>query len=715
LFNDEDFGYTNDPTPPPAPKSDKKKKKDEKAKKGVVTKATWAKWVTLLSDCLIIDGVVDSFVQDEDCRAMLFAAIEAAKTSGPESGSMEPLPQPSKQALEAPLIPLYRMLLSTLNAADATKASQYREQLLKSGMLKACLVEMMDLCDVLPVKPDHPAFKVEADAIKAEREEAAAAAKKKKDSGTTYWAKGTGYGTNSDDKSDFNLSAYVRETVLTGKKVTQLLEVVAFMLTFDFANTTEIPAFQKEINETVAASALQPVLESYLRNDSLLEMSRSLALYKVLFRIAQLLTTQEYFLPLLCPEDSSSNIFTLMEHLQRIAALVQKMPATSEKRLKEKEAKDGEKDGKKGFRKGKGKKGSSTTTTTTTSSSTAATTGEEEDPEAVKDADGDEPNDESEKFLASEIQKTFDLLRDKVQQRRDANRAKAREAAEKDGSMSKIDKLVEIYTTTLRDLQFGDCDMLEKGKDDEYNHHYKTRIKTDTSIGSKKMKRLVQELAVLSTSLPLHPDSSVFLRVDEQRIDVCKVLIMGPDKTPYESGCFLFDMYLDSDYPKSSPKINLMTTGHGSVRFNPNLYNCGKVCLSLLGTWPGAANEEWNEETSTILQLMISIQSLIFVPEPYFNEPGYESTMNTESGRTQSRQYNENIRMQTVRWAMIDQLKNPSPGFEEVIKTHFRLKKEAVLEQIDQWTAEFVAHAEEGHIKEFEKLAQELQRLLNSL
>lgn len=31
-------------------------------------------------------------------------------------------------------------------------------------------------------------------------------------------------------------------------------------------------------------------------------------------------------------------------------------------------------------------------------------------------------------------------------------------------------------------------------------------------------------------------------------------------------------------------QVNLQTTGKGTVRFNPNLYNCGKVCLSLLGT-----------------------------------------------------------------------------------------------------------------------------------
>ncbi len=49
-------------------------------------------------------------------------------------------------------------------------------------------------------------------------------------------------------------------------------------------------------------------------------------------------------------------------------------------------------------------------------------------------------------------------------------------------------------------------------------------------------------------------------------------------------------------------QVNFRTTGGGIVRFNPNLYQCGKVCLSLLGTWEGAQGEQWNE-TSTLLQV----------------------------------------------------------------------------------------------------------------
>lgn len=736
LFDNPDADTLLD-APAPTSKSNtansKKKKKDEK-KKGFVSKETWAKWVKLLSDCLVLDGVVDAFVQDEDCRAMLFCAIEAAKNassalalateSSGSASTLEPLPQPSKQALEAPLIPLYQMLLTTLASAsnDAAKAATYREQLHSRGLLKSCLVDMMELCDVLPVNAESANFKTEADAIKTEREEKAAEKKKANSGSTQYWAKGTGYGTNSDEKTDFNLTAYVRETVLTGKKVTQLLEVAAFMLSFEApAENASLPEYQTSINQMILDSPIRPVMEQYLRNDSLLEMARCLDLYKALFKITQLMSAHEFFLPILCPDDSSSNVYTLMEHLQRVAALVQKLPAAGAdtKKGKKKGGKDADAST---STKSKpvaddGSESSDSDTESAAASKKKAKDEADDNAEALAagEAGADEPNEESEKLLADEIQKTFEKLKSKMQARREVAKSKQREATEKDGSMTKTDKLIELYCTTLRDLQFGDTDMLEKGKDDEFVHHYKGKIKSDTAPGQKKMKRLVQELSVLSTSLPLHPDSSVFLRVDEQRIDVCKVLITGPDQTPYESGCFQFDMYLESDYPKVSPKINLMTTGHGSVRFNPNLYNCGKVCLSLLGTWPGGANEEWNEETSTILQLMISIQSLIFVPEPYFNEPGYESSMNSETGRTQSRQYNENIRIQTLRWAMIDQLKNPSPGFEEVIKTHFKLKKELILEQLDAWTAEFVAHADDGPTKEFEKLVAEFQKLLNTL
>ena len=60
-------------------------------------------------------------------------------------------------------------------------------------------------------------------------------------------------------------------------------------------------------------------------------------------------------------------------------------------------------------------------------------------------------------------------------------------------------------------------------------------------------------------------------------------LITGPFDTPYEGGFFYFLIRCPPDYPIRPPRVKLMTTGGGQVRFNPNLYRNGKVCLSILG------------------------------------------------------------------------------------------------------------------------------------
>jgi ubiquitin-protein ligase len=41
--------------------------------------------------------------------------------------------------------------------------------------------------------------------------------------------------------------------------------------------------------------------------------------------------------------------------------------------------------------------------------------------------------------------------------------------------------------------------------------------------------------------------------------------------TPYMNGVFLFDIFLPPTYPQVSPNVILLTTGGGSMRFNPNL------------------------------------------------------------------------------------------------------------------------------------------------
>lgn len=164
-----------------------------------------------------------------------------------------------------------------------------------------------------------------------------------------------------------------------------------------------------------------------------------------------------------------------------------------------------------------------------------------------------------------------------------------------------------------------------------------------------------------------------------------KCLIMGASGTPYAHGAFMYDLLFENTYPNSPPKCQLVTTGGGTVRFNPNLYNNGKVCLSLLGTWRGQSTENWDAKVSTILQVLLSVQAIIMSNEVYFNEPGYEHEQGTPAGDSKNEGYSNIVRYCNVKFAMIEAIKNPPVGFEKIIRSSFYLKKNEILKEVKEW------------------------------
>jgi baculoviral IAP repeat-containing protein 6 len=184
------------------------------------------------------------------------------------------------------------------------------------------------------------------------------------------------------------------------------------------------------------------------------------------------------------------------------------------------------------------------------------------------------------------------------------------------------------------------------------------------------------------------------VRVPKENFNMFTFIISGPKDTPYENGLFEFHAYLPSDYPNGVPQVLLHTTGNDTIRFNPNLYNSGKVCLSLLGTWQGSESEKWNAKTSTFLQVLVSIQSLILVEQPFFNEPGYERDMNTPQGKKRSDDYNEEKEPHTINLAMINMIMNPPKGYEEVVATHFSMKKEEIIAKTLVWEQRATKHVQ---------------------
>ncbi|KAJ7757445.1 hypothetical protein B0H16DRAFT_1314472 [Mycena metata] len=235
----------------------------------------------------------------------------------------------------------------------------------------------------------------------------------------------------------------------------------------------------------------------------------------------------------------------------------------------------------------------------------------------------------------------------------------------------------KAYSQACESLSFKHTEL------DYSQYHYKNELKASefATRTPKNRLHLVKELATMATSLP----PGIWVRVDEVRNDAIKVMIAGPEGTPYSGGLFEFDCFMPLTYPATPPLMHLRTTGGGMVRFNPNLYNNGKVCLSLLGTWPGRPEEQWSS-SSTLLQVLVSIQSMILIDAPYYNEPGHGKA-NPKS--KVSIDYNNNIAQETCRWAITDWLNDTQKKgiWKDVIASHFTIRKDKIRQKIVEWAA----------------------------
>ena len=175
-----------------------------------------------------------------------------------------------------------------------------------------------------------------------------------------------------------------------------------------------------------------------------------------------------------------------------------------------------------------------------------------------------------------------------------------------------------------------------------------TARKNHGAIGSGKL--LTKEARKCHKGIPIpHANSAIFVCFAEERMDLCRAVVTGPIDTPYAHGIFVLDVYFPPTYPDIPPLVQWMTTGKlgcmcdvgvfvcifnglilccalpggGQVRFGPNLYQDGKVCLSLLGTFHAAdESQKWNPRISSLAQILLSIQTQLLTSEPYFNEPG---------------------------------------------------------------------------------------------
>ncbi|XP_075482368.1 putative ubiquitin-conjugating enzyme E2 38 [Primulina tabacum] len=207
--------------------------------------------------------------------------------------------------------------------------------------------------------------------------------------------------------------------------------------------------------------------------------------------------------------------------------------------------------------------------------------------------------------------------------------------------------------------------------DDYSDHHYGNARIQGQEPSRAWTKKIQEEWKILEKDLP----DSVFVRVYESRMDLLRAVITGPQGTPYHDGLFVFDVLFPPAYPDVPPMVYYYS---GGLRLNPNLYDCGKVCLSLLNTWTGRDSEKWLPKSSTMLQVLVSIQALILNAKPFFNEPGYDTQYVGQEGERKSNSYNEDVFILSLK-TMIYTLRRPPKHFEDLVSGHFRSHAHAIL------------------------------------
>lgn len=196
-------------------------------------------------------------------------------------------------------------------------------------------------------------------------------------------------------------------------------------------------------------------------------------------------------------------------------------------------------------------------------------------------------------------------------------------------------------------------------------------------ISKQTIQRLLNDIKQIIKS-PL-TENGIYYSHDETNVLKGYALIVGQSDTPYYGGYYLFEFNFPNDYPYRPPTVIFYTNGE-NVRFNPNLYKCGKVCISLLNTWSG---EQWTS-CQTISSILLTLCTLLS-NDPLLNEPGITRT------HIDLKNYNKIIEYSNINIAICN-IVNKDPAifkpqfnvFYPIIKNHFITNYEKLIKRCNE-------------------------------
>ncbi|CAM8918512.1 unnamed protein product [Rhodiola kirilowii] len=238
--------------------------------------------------------------------------------------------------------------------------------------------------------------------------------------------------------------------------------------------------------------------------------------------------------------------------------------------------------------------------------------------------------------------------------------------------LTKTEDRVSVRTSlnSANPVTFLHFDMVANCPDHHFiDSSYKGSVASQVTRGW--LKKVQQEWSNLEKNLP----DTLYVRVFEKRMDLMRAVIVGSPGTPYHDGLFFFDIYLPTEFPNVPPKVHYHS---GGLKLNPNLYESGEVCLSLINTFSGNNTEMWNTGSSTILQILISLQALVLNDDPYFNEAGYDRQIGSNEGERNAVSYKENAFILNCK-SMLYLIRKPPQHFEKFMVEHFTSHAPVIL------------------------------------
>ncbi|KAI1083612.1 hypothetical protein F5B20DRAFT_577291 [Whalleya microplaca] len=183
-------------------------------------------------------------------------------------------------------------------------------------------------------------------------------------------------------------------------------------------------------------------------------------------------------------------------------------------------------------------------------------------------------------------------------------------------------------------------------------HNNRKRLSSvRTNLRTSRLMREMQAVVVYGT----HPVYDIY--VSESDISFWKIVMEGPEGSPYSEGTFLFYLHADDDYPACAPKARFVT----KIK-HPNINTHGRICHSIF-------NRDWTSDIGMGM-LLETVYGLLCRPE-------YSDPVNT---------------MTTLGFH------HDEVGFADEVREHVR---KHALQTREEWKTELLEKGRAGRSDEF--------------